>query len=267
MKKIFLLITVYCLLSTTTPVFAQTATEYQLLTPLPDYVKETSAGKTTAGPYIEGIFMLMIAVAGGLAVLMLIFGGIKYMSTDAFGGKNEAKNIIQNAIWGFILAISAWLILNTINPNLTIFKLEIPTQEIKTVPVIGVIGTGPKHLQLTQQQALDTLKGANIDIVDGINLAGVRQGTVDEIILLKNACNNCDVTVTSATGGDHASGACSHANGYKIDLRLNNDLANYINRNFISLPDRSDGAKMYQAPTGAIYALEGNHWDVTVCSI
>lgn len=136
MKKIFLLITVYCLLST--PVFAQ-STEYQLLAPLPGYVETTGEGKTTASQYIEGIFMLMIAIAGGLAVLMLIFGGIKYMSTDAFGGKNEAKNIIQNAIWGFILAISAWLILKTINPNLATFNFEIPVQEIKEKPTSGDI--------------------------------------------------------------------------------------------------------------------------------
>jgi len=60
-----------------------------------------------------------------LAVIMIIWGGIQYMSTDAISGKSEAKNTIQNAIWGLLLAISAWLILNTINPDLVKFNLNI----------------------------------------------------------------------------------------------------------------------------------------------
>ena len=95
-------------------------TDYELLAPLPGYVEDI----TTAGPYIEGIFTLIIAVAVGLAVLMIIFGGIKYMSTDAIGGKSDAKSTIQNALWGLLLAISAWLILNTINPDLVNFNLN-----------------------------------------------------------------------------------------------------------------------------------------------
>lgn len=129
MKKTFLLLTIYCLLSTT--VLAQETvkpTDYKLLAPLPGV--ETTPGITTAGPYIKGIFTLMIAIAGALAVLAIIFGGIKYMSTDAFGGKSEAKTTIEHAIWGLLLAMSAWLILFTVNPNLVKFNLSIPIQPI-----------------------------------------------------------------------------------------------------------------------------------------
>ena len=79
---------------------------------------------------IIGIFNLIIAIAGGLAVLKIIYGGIQYMSTDAFGAKNEAKDTIKNAIWGLLLAISAWLILYTVNPNLVEINLDIPRQGI-----------------------------------------------------------------------------------------------------------------------------------------
>ncbi len=103
------------------------ATEYKLLEPLPGYVPGPT---TTAGPYIEGFFILIIAVAGGLAVLRIIFGGIKYMSTDAFGEKSEAKTIIEGAIWGLLLTISAWLILYTVNPKLVDFNFTITPQPI-----------------------------------------------------------------------------------------------------------------------------------------
>ena len=105
----------------------QGATEYELLAPIPlDGADSEPAETTNAEQYIEGIFTLIIAIAGGLAVVRIIFGGIQYMSTDAFEGKSEAKNTIQNAIWGLLLAISAWLILFTINPDLIKFDLTIP---------------------------------------------------------------------------------------------------------------------------------------------
>ena len=256
---VFSLFTVYCLLSTAT--LAQT--EYKLLAPLPGYVKTTAGGKTTAGPYIEGIFILIIAIATGLAVLKIIFGGIKYMSTDAFGEKNEAKTTIQNAIWGLLLAISAWLILFTVNPNLIKLNLIIPVQPIATTSPGG--GGGPSDLGLTQQQAMSAFRSAGVGIASGINLAGIRQGTVDEVTRLKVTCN-CAVIVTSATGGEHAPGTCSHANGYKVDLGLNDKLTNYIERNYRRNPDRSDGARIYTSPTNGVYALESDHWDVARCN-
>ncbi len=127
MKKTFLVLALCYLLSSAIPAFAAEATPYTLLAPIP--LKGLEGGDTpttTPGPYIEGIFTLIIAVAGGLAVVKIIFGGIKYMSTDAFTDKSEAKDTIQNALWGLLLVISAWLILNTINPALTTFKLTIP---------------------------------------------------------------------------------------------------------------------------------------------
>jgi hypothetical protein len=130
----------YFLLPTSEPLHAQGAakpTQYQLLAPIPGYIPTTD-GKTTAGPYIKGIFTFMIAIAGALAVVMIIFGGIKYMSTEAIGGKGDARATIENAIWGLILAISAWLILFTVNPKLVEFDLRIPVQEIRT-PVVGDI--------------------------------------------------------------------------------------------------------------------------------
>src|SRR3989344_4837402 len=119
MKKTFLIIIVLCSLSTATIVLAQT--DYTLLAPIDDYVGE----KTQANSYLASIFRLAIAVAGGLAVIMIIWGGIQYMSTDAIGGKSEAKDTIQNAIWGLLLALGAYIILNTINTKLTDFNLNI----------------------------------------------------------------------------------------------------------------------------------------------
>ncbi len=139
----FLLFTIYCLLPTTA--FAQAPTEYQLLAPLPNISTKADGSKcvkddkpcATANTFLPGLIKLIIALAGGLAVVMIVYGGIQYMSTDAFSGKSEAKDTIEHALWGLMLAISAWLILNTINPKLVEINLDIPKQEIATSTVPG----------------------------------------------------------------------------------------------------------------------------------
>ena len=264
---LFILASCFLLLAST-PVLAQT-TEYQLLAPLPlSGPDQPETTRTTAAQYLQGIFILIIGIATVLAVLAIIYGGIKYMSTDAFGEKNEAKTTIQNAIWGLLLAIGAWLILFTVNPRLVNFNLSIPVQPIATTT--GGSGTtgggGIDSLSLTQQQATSAFRSANVGIASGINLAGIRQSTVDEVIRLKLDCN-CVVTVTSATGGEHVeTGTCNHINGYKADLRLNDGLSSYIDRNFNRNPDRGDGARIYTSPTGGVYAQESDHWDIAKCN-
>ncbi len=63
--------------------------------------------------------------------------------------------------------------------------------------------------------------------------------------------------------GHASSSTYSHSNGYKLDYRLNTCLNNYITKHYTYLGLRSDGAKKYKSAAGNIYALEGNHWDVT----
>ena len=123
MKKFFLIFVFFCLLSIAHPVLAEEI-EYTLLQPLPlSGASADDIETTTPSQYINGIFMLLIAVAGGLAVIKIVFGGIKYMSSDAIGGKSEAKDTISNAIWGLLLAIGAWIILYTIDPTLIDFSI------------------------------------------------------------------------------------------------------------------------------------------------
>ena len=109
-----------------TPTLAE-ETSYTLLAPIP--LNGLQAGDTTeatASKYIEGLFILIIGIAGVLAVIKIIWGGIHYMSTDAFTGKSEARNSIENALWGLLLAIGAWMILNTVNPDLTKYSTLYP---------------------------------------------------------------------------------------------------------------------------------------------
>ena len=59
---------------------------------------------------------------------MIVIGGIQYVTAYGNPGKLEdAKNRINQALIGLLLAVGAWLILYTINPDLIKGTLNIPS--------------------------------------------------------------------------------------------------------------------------------------------
>lgn len=102
--------------------------QYTLLAPLP-FANEK--GQVSIDTYIPGVFNLAIGIAGVLAVLMIVIGGVEYMTTDAIQGKTEGKARIQNALWGLLLALVSYILLYTINPELTVFDLNVKTTTTK----------------------------------------------------------------------------------------------------------------------------------------
>lgn len=69
--------------------------------------------------YINVLYALSISIAALLAVIKIIIAGVKYMLSDLISSKQEAKSDIQGALIGLLIVISAVLILNVINPQLT----------------------------------------------------------------------------------------------------------------------------------------------------
>ncbi len=108
--------------------------EYQLLAPIPlmgaDGRPTEKISLDSANPesilktYIPGVIKLTIALAGALAVLMIVIGGFQYITTASGVVKASTKGTITNALTGLMLAIGAWVILNTLNPNLVKFDLS-----------------------------------------------------------------------------------------------------------------------------------------------
>ena len=68
--------------------------------------------------FFNAFFKTAIVVGAMLAVLRLGYAGFMYMTTDSFGNKTTAKNIIQEAVMGLLLLLSIWIILFQINPNI-----------------------------------------------------------------------------------------------------------------------------------------------------
>ena len=231
-------------LAQTQPTYV-TPTPYELLAPIP--LNGPDAGNTTVTTtkdYLPGLVKLVIAIAGALAVVRIIFGGIKYMSTDAFTGKEEAKGTISNALWGLGLVMSAWLILYTINPKLVEINLTIPPLEISTpTPGVGVTGGVPMTpAEIVADGSVRTrLINAGVAINAGpclqgqgygcTNLNGLGEGAIQGLISLKSDCG-CNITVTGGTEpGPHR----THGAGESIvDLANDSSLRSWLSsRNFL----------------------------------
>jgi hypothetical protein len=110
---------------TTTPVNpaeeppANTNTPYKFLAPLPNMEATfDSTSKTALGTYLNKMIELIIGISGVLAVVMIVMGGIEYMGSELISSKEEGKSKIQNALFGLLIALCAWALLNTINPDL-----------------------------------------------------------------------------------------------------------------------------------------------------
>ncbi|MDR3378606.1 MAG: hypothetical protein P4M10_07970, partial [Verrucomicrobiae bacterium] len=192
---------------------------------------------------------------------------------------------IQAAIMGILLLAGAYFILKVINPNLVNLTLPDNLQSVgKTNTGTGTGGTGGtggtttggSGTGLSQSAAQQELTAAGIGVSSSGNcsdasnpnctsLQGMRQDTINELISLKSDCG-CTITVTGGTEVGHAAGDESHSTGYKADINPTSQVSNYITTNFKQIANRSsDGAQQWvDGSTGAVYARESNHWDISV---
>ena len=76
--------------------------------------------------------------------------------------------------------------------------------------------------------------------------------------------NRCGVRITGGNEPGHESGTCSHANGYKIDIGLTDQLEQYIRQTsaFKAISNRGSDPRYVRNIGGAVYARESNHWDI-----
>ncbi|MEK7185324.1 MAG: pilin, partial [Patescibacteria group bacterium] len=100
--------------------------EYEPLVPLPGLFNAATGDYKISdfSTYVMAMFRFLIGAAAVLAVIMIIIGGLEYMTTDVISNKSAGKEKINQAIIGLLLAIGSWLILNTIDPNILTTTLD-----------------------------------------------------------------------------------------------------------------------------------------------
>lgn len=89
------------------------------------------------GEVVARLYVFLISIVGIAALAVFISGATMYMTAgDNEGRLKKARGWMTNAISGLALAFASWLIVNTINPELT-------KKLIFQVPIIGRSGISP----------------------------------------------------------------------------------------------------------------------------
>ena len=141
------------------------------------------------------------------------------------------------------------------------------------VAVAGLAAPSQAVTKLSDAQAASQLSAAGITRVSTggctdrytstcTSYDQINQASVDGIRTFR-AVSGCAITITGATETGHASGTYSHWNGYKVDVRPTTCVSNYITSHYAYSGTRGDGAALYTAPSGNVYARESSHWDIT----
>lgn len=107
---------------------------------------------------IEALYRLAIIVGAIYGVVRITIAGIKYMTTQSVGNKNEAKKDIQNVLFGLLILLAAVLILRTIIGDVkTDFVRNIPALQIDQ----AAIGIPNPNLGGAGQNAMVSTNGCN----------------------------------------------------------------------------------------------------------
>lgn len=107
----------------------------------------TTIESTPIGEYIKYIFNISFGIAGIIGFLVLIYAGFGYLTSTGDPKKmSESKKRIISVFLGLGILISSYLLLITINPDITIFNL--PSLEEIIFPPKQTISPGPINSEL-----------------------------------------------------------------------------------------------------------------------
>jgi len=236
---------------------------------------------------IQNIINFLLLTAASLAAFATIYIAFLFLFSGGSPAKiTDAKEKLWLVVIGIAWILGSWLVLDTIL-NFAANKSVFPwpwnqiTCQVSQLPAaisgseslfgeLPVEAMGEQEARNRFQQAGITInksacpQGAAYQNIPGgcTSVNGIMAIALVEAAQLKGNCN-CALQITGGTEMGHAQGTLSHAGGNKLDFSPNSALDSYIQNSYTYIGYRSDGAKQYLAPSGSVYAREGDHWDVT----
>jgi hypothetical protein len=207
-----------------------------------------NGGPENFGDYVKALYYAAISVGALLAVVKIIFAGVKYMLTDVVTTKGDAKKDIYGAFLGLFIVIGAVLILQTINPrlleinlftNAPVAKIQVGNEQIgnnyNIKPGTSVLDTdGTINKTLWIKSCTDN--GGQASVVtegDGFNIFTTYKctekeepdstPTINESEIIKELCPNefeCEYKQCQWSLLNQCGSQCTAANGYLDNATL-----------------------------------------------
>jgi hypothetical protein len=156
------------------PPQVQSTTEYNYLAPIrtPDCKQGSTdgtcesidyGGKNAFSVYLNMMIKVIIGLGAVAAMVMIVIGGLQYMTSELISSKEAGKDRISSAIFGLLIMLGSYTILFTINPDL--LRSDVVPDDLKIrVNVTDEPETGTQ----TKTIALSSTKGvpANVTACD-----------------------------------------------------------------------------------------------------
>jgi hypothetical protein len=211
----------------------------------------TGTGGGNLGKYLNIMIRIFIGICAVLAVIMIVIGGIEYMTSGLISSKEAGKDRMYGAVLGLLLALGAWTLLYQINPDLLKTDLNSLTDQTVEVDLQADIPQTPVNGKYASGAAVgevwwDGTSGALASLPAGVSVynsqctkVGQNSCTstkglrLDYINTILTKCPQCKpLSIQGGTeywlhGG--ASGSTTHTpNSPTVDLGLNSTLTAYI---------------------------------------
>lgn len=134
--------------------------------------------QTLLTDYIKYIFNFSLLIAGLVAFVAFILGGYKHLTSAGNPAKiSDARDQITSAVIGLVILLSSFLILDTLNPQLTTLKLDEITVADKIIELYPNINQGGKPRIYGYDHSLHDLSTIpdikSIKIADAVSMGNV----------------------------------------------------------------------------------------------
>jgi hypothetical protein len=201
-------------------------TQYTLLAPLPELNGSCPSSNSTCSrasstitsislsDFVSYAYKFMLALAVVLAVFMITVGGFEYMLSGAADTKNDAKKKIYDAVMGLILALVAYLLLYTIDPNLVSpSNLSIPPISYGNLTAQNGATTALQQAAQAQVQEDKAVNAARAQIASQNTTAQSDYSQADQLYNANN-CAQYDSTGNADFSSDAPAGCLQAAQLY-----------------------------------------------------
>ena len=256
------------------------SSSYNLLAPLPNPDNPNQPLSTfdptqnsNLGAYLNLMIKIFIGICAVLAVIMIVMGGMEYMTSELISNKEEGKKRIAGAIFGLLLALGAYALLYTINPDLlntdlkslTAVTVEVDLgNDIPQTPTNGVYANGSKvgdpwtgtPASLPNGVTRQSPECTSVGQMGCTSTIGLNTNALQSIADTDTGCN-CQITLTEGTAFWQHSTTTSHKPGSStVDIKGNTTLDNYL-----SGGQPLQNMHRYPPPSGS-YLYETSHWHI-----
>jgi len=163
--------------------------------------------------YISGAYRYAVGIVLVIAIIMVAWGGFRYLLGSGFEDITRGKEIIRDALAGMLLVIGAYLILQTINPatlDLSVLKLgNVTEQSIELSQNSTTVDTRPDgsypdapastfgECPVVLSTAVTDMSGRRTEYLSKVN-AIVGTGDIrDRVLRVAEASAKCGVSLGS----------------------------------------------------------------------